>query len=79
MNALLAAMFCPPALACSAALGTSSILSGLLGGFFDVLDRLGLDFGGFRRGPRKVLEAPEAYFSMFVRASQGHCSKNVHP
>ena len=33
MNALLAAMFCPPALACSAALGTSSILSGLLGGF----------------------------------------------
>ena len=33
MNALLAAMFCPPALACSAALGTSSILSGFLGGF----------------------------------------------
>ena len=33
MNALLAAIFCPPALACSAALGTSSILSGFLGGF----------------------------------------------
>ena len=40
----------------------------VFGRFFGVLERSGVDFGGFREGPESVLDVPRPYFSMFFRA-----------
>ena len=41
-----------------------------LGRFGGVLEPPGLDFGGFRVGPERVLEARNTYFSKFFRACE---------
>ena len=50
-----------------------------LGWFFWVLDRSGVDFGGFQEGLGTVLEVPEphSFFDIFLRVQASNAKKLV--